>query len=460
MRAFGALGVNAADAAALALAVLVLAASLAPASVAPAAHAPSSPALRDATLDGATLRVAFDRPVRADGEGWQEDFQVTRDGVAARVWAARVASDGAVELLLPGGSHEDDDLVVHLSDGARLSALDGTRVEPGSIDVAGGAPPTALPAPRGGNSATLDGALYVFGGEIGEASAHAFLDEIVRLDLATGEWDILPTRLPMPLAQAVAVADPRTTDACPRGCIYVIGGVAGVPTGAAWGAPLDVDFPGTVLRFEPGSGSLTPMRAWPFSPNGGARGTFGGDAIYLFGGWAEAAGDNSDVVWRYDPLADELAPLERPLPYGLSWAPVVFDPRPTLPCPQGCVYALGGRVTNAVQPGDTDSNFRPSDLLRLEPGTAVAVPLVTARLPDPAVRGATAAWHEDAAYMVTPLTGTGTVLARFHPETGSIALLDTLGTFAMPMATVVHADHLVLVHPDRLERIPFPIGGH
>lgn len=418
------LGANGADAVTLFVALLLAGGSL----LAPAAQTappPAEPAtLVAAQLDDEVLTLRFSTAIDIGGpvESWL-DFR--RDGLPIAPWAGRSADVGVLEVAIPGGAYLGDEFIVAWREDTTLRGPDGAPLAPfPPIAATLTASRTGVPSFRGDAGLfALDGTAYVLGGFTGERAT----DQVVALDVATGVGRILPDPLPLRGGGGVAAFDPRSTAECPRGCAYLFGGWEIWPDDGAWGrTPEAHRWVSAITRFDPATGrSMLMEEELPFALAYAAA-SWGGDALYIFGGrdlgedGAPAGGEYSSRIVRYDPIARDVRVLPTHLPWGLSRAGAVFDDRPSLGCPRGCAYVLGGWPTHALGGYDVPTNERPSDVLRFDPVTGAATPLPLRIDSGVALGLVHPVWTGEAAFFVGWPDVQRLALYRFDPEAGTL----------------------------------------
>lgn len=412
---------------------------------------PEPPRVADAWLDGPLLTLAYDAPIAGQRLPTPEEILVRVNG-GAPLPVENVTVDVArqeVVVRLAGGAASLDEATLEIipgiaADGAADGALEA--LSEGALRVA--TPPWSLPDTRrnAGVAATPD-ALYVFGGYrmTPEPAGPTFAPvlDVIRIDVATGA-----ARTQSQPANARPIAwDPRATEGCPEGCIRML--VYGDPnaTTSAFG------------RFDPTTETLVVESSpLPRMPNVPAL-AWTGSVAYAFFPYGPAS------TWRYDPVTGELAQMRGHIPdaYNFTTLQATWDPRPSLVCPAGCAYILGGWGSALAPPGTSGS---PRDeIWRYDPVLDVVVPM-RASLPERF--NAVPVWIDDAAYQFFVPIGfgaeTGPIrVSRYDPvadESSVVAEIDAARDLHAPV-WLGDRGWLVGGHgtPDAHRLIPFQIPG-
>lgn len=141
----------------------------------------------------------------------------------------------------------------------------------------------------------LGKSLYVIGGYFGQP--HAYSKEFqsgdfLRLDLASGAWQQLPS--PGPLQSVALINDGRY--------LYRVGGMHALN---AAGEKEQLRSVAEVARFDPESGQWTPMTDLP-SPRSSHQAVIVDHTLYVIGGWA-LAGGSFDSTWSDTMLSCDLS---------------------------------------------------------------------------------------------------------------------------------------------------------
>lgn len=197
-----------------------------------------------------------------------------------------------------------------------------------------------------------------------------------------------------------AVWDDRTSADCPRGCAYILGGLDAINNVVA-----------EIVRLNPANVSLTPMRSRLASAYSAAVWT--GTHAYLFGGLGAAA------IQRYEPANDTLELLGAALPFSFSSGTAVWDgrDRPFDGCPGGCAYLFVGTDIWQFNPASSGLDRTNASLPR-SAGGSVAVWDARDR-PSVGCPGG-------CAYVLggEATLGAESAILRFNPDTGDVTRLN------------------------------------
>lgn len=265
------------------------------------------------------------------------------------------------------------------------------------------ASPAVLPEAAGAMAgATLDGAIYLFGGV---NATHHFLPTILRHDPQTGAVAEVG-QLPSARADASAVATPFG--------IFVFGGRGCEPR-------LDCD---EVIRFDPAAGSVDVVATLPWGLHG-LSAAWADDRVVLVGGMNVTQGGSAAIL-EFDPANGTFQDAAN-FPYPLTETSVAFL--------DGLVYILGGCCEYRV-PSSTVWTYDPHDR-------------TLAKLPDRlphGISGAAAVAHSRDIYVVGgALAYYGGDVVRFTPGLSSFEkTADLARPLLNPYAGVVGSDVVVV----------------
>lgn len=303
--------------------------------------------------------------------------------------------------------------------------------------VGAGAPNTttlmsaSLPSARDGTAAaTLNGYVYVFGGDTGVRS-----NQIVRYDPIVDQTTLMAATLPTPRSGAAAVAagsvaylfggwnsgtysqqivryDPATDTATPMGAQLPSGRSY---TSAVWTGSAAYLFGGgtvcgtycttdQIVRYDPATDTVSVMSAKLPTPRYGTSAVWTGTHAYIFGGVTASTNTEHAQILRYDPVVDQLDVLSATLPaprYHTSAAYldgrafimggfpcatfpnyckqiVSFEPTGSTVAIESTTLTTGRYLTSAAARGSQIYVFggydgaRSDDVLRFSPGAAPA----------------------------------------------------------------------------------------
>lgn len=239
-----------------------------------------------------------------------------------------------------------------------------------------------LPSERRDTSAVWDGrSIIVFGGCPADCgSGSGALDEIVKVDVATGQATVANARLTAGgLTGTSAVWDGRDRpDAgCPGGCAYVFGGIQ----------PGNRNYKDTILRYNPTTDTIATMSAKLPTPRSYTGAVWNGTHAFLLGGCCGSLDGAHDRNFRdvlvYDPVADVARLSAAQVP---SVSPGAYD------FPSGF---WDGRYLY-IYGGSTRLEAVPFGIYRFDPQTDTAVDLQVA-VPN-AWNSVSAGWDGRAGY--------------------------------------------------------------
>lgn len=347
--------------------------------------------------------VAYDGPVPVTNDSARHVFQCTTRDSAGNSQARSVpnASPLKVDATPPTVTFHN----MCIASGQAWCSTASAQVWPGVRDAtsgfgaitctlddlpaacgAGSISETSLPRVLPQTSAIWDGqAAYLFGGSEPDHDSSA----IRRFDPPTGALTVMNATLPSGRAETASAWDGRHA--------YVFGGIS---YGLGW------TLSDEILRYDPSTDTLTTMRARLPYGLAGASAVWSGEYAYVFGGRAPRAqgGSNlSDLIFRYDPVHDEISTMGARLPQGRDLASAVWDGRSAL--------LFGGEM------GDTYS----AEILRYDPATD-RVTTMLATLPS-ARMGSSAVWDGHAALVFGGYDGMNAAhdILRYDPVTDTIA---------------------------------------
>ncbi len=378
------LGANPHDAAITAASVLIVVGLLAPAHVSVAALAPT--VLVEARVVDQVVTLTFSTPVVAASDTWVSFVDVTRGAVTEQTGWGHAGPGGSLAFILIGGMLEGEDVRVNLREGIPIMGSNEEAIGPVvDFPVTGTSPADGLPSDRvwmrgawirdAGDGTS---AMFLFGGfhhpEGDGRAPETATDQILRHDPATGETVIMPARFPWGVVRLGVAVDPRITRDCPSRCVYL------VPGQVVTDDPSPPVKPPAAMRFNPATGELTMLDG--HGGRSGAGIAWGGDAFYSLGGFPNGTDPleqefMSTQIWRFDPDGNTWTLLPTRLPFGVAMGSATFDPTPTLTCPRGCVYHVGGWRFLSDAPVDNIDDAEVADAIRFDPvsGLAVEVPI-------------------------------------------------------------------------------------
>lgn len=422
------------DALVAAASVLVIAMSVAagPGGPMPFLAGPGGPIpqIADAWIDGPRLTLVYDAPLLGFRTPTQAEIVVRVNGERLAVTTI-VADPGEQTVLvdLLGGAASLDSASLAIATGATdptQRALGGIAETPLRVAT----PPWTLPeVRRNPRAVATPDAIYVMGGyqmtpEPAGDSIRLLYDG-VRIDLVTGASATL--RLG---AYAWPFAwDPRPTRGCPTGCLRVL---------------IFSEDPAIQPRFghlDETSGSLVPEgQPLPRMPSNPSLAWTGSQAFVFF-----PYGPAS--VYRYDPMAQTTTAMRAAIPeaYNFTTLQAVWDPRPSLLCPGGCAYLLGGYGSGLGGPASSDS---PRDeIWRYDPSLDVILPM-RSRLPE--AFNDVPVWIDDAAYQFFVPQGSGADtgpvrISRYDPAADAATTLGDIDAARELYVPVWLGDHGYLV---------------
>ncbi len=169
------------------------------------------------------------------------------------------------------------------------------RMEPDPVEVEIGGTSVALPrAVTSFGAAMTDDALYVVGGYVGRPHAYSSagqVGDLLRYDLTRRAWTRVGEIEP---AQSMALVAHRT------GLVRV----GGMHARNAEGTPEDLHSQTIVERFDPASGSWTPLPPLP-APRSSHDAVVIGDTLWVVGGWTLAG--KAERTWHDTALSLDLS---------------------------------------------------------------------------------------------------------------------------------------------------------
>lgn len=244
---------------------------------------------------------------------------------------------------------------------------------------------------------------YAFGG-----MAPGCMGQCVEVLASIDVLDFLEERppanasLPRPLAGAGAVWDARVgRGQCAEGCAYILGGR---------NATLE-DLDG-IVRFDPDLAQVETIGALP-SPRSEAGTVWDGTRAYLFGGVHGRT--VLDEIVAFDPQAGT-ATVVGHLPHPRAGITAFWDDddQPSLGCPGGCAYLVGGR--NISNPWESPAV---REILRWNPITGATVLAAELQISRDQVA---LAWTGEVAYLFAGFAGgcCADEILIFHPQSGVV----------------------------------------
>ncbi|HWG89356.1 MAG TPA: kelch repeat-containing protein [Candidatus Thermoplasmatota archaeon] len=269
----------------------------------------------------------------------------------------------------------------------------------------------SLPTARWHTAAVWTGThAYVFGGlDVDPVTRTPRpLRDVIRFDPATPGASVALPLLPEPLWGTAAVWDgrDRPLDGCGGGCAYLFGGkrTSGLSS--------------QILKFNPHTGTLTPMLATLPTARSEIAAVWTGEKAYLFGG---ADPNARSAILVYDPLTDTLTTHASRLPVALTEASVAWDGER--------VHLFGGR--------NGGTYFK--EIVQFDPATGQvfqgAYPLPSARAATSAVWAGTHAFVFGGAspsrvseiVKVSPVANVGLLTQALLPSASNFAVVDLTG---------------------------------